>query len=200
MSTLALEIQEPGLQTTVQDKGRYGYQRYGVPVAGAMDLFALRAANILVGNHHYFLSWKNHFIGRVNVISGETEYLQVPVLVDRRGKQDVVTWDKAPLNDTRNSRGVDVGVVDKRSKGDGWGHVSAASPIVIGDRIYFTTMLGMVYVIDASAPRLDAKSLLSMNDMGAATQTWSLASLSFANNRIYHRTMKEVVCLGKPFE
>lgn len=50
MSTLALEIQEPGLQTTVQDKGRYGYQRYGVPVSGAMDLFALRASNILVGN------------------------------------------------------------------------------------------------------------------------------------------------------
>ena len=50
MSTPTLEIQEPGLQTTVQDKGRYGYQRYGVPVSGAMDLFALRAGNILVGN------------------------------------------------------------------------------------------------------------------------------------------------------
>ena len=50
MSVPTLDIQEPGLQTTVQDKGRYGYQRYGVPVSGAMDLFALRAANILVGN------------------------------------------------------------------------------------------------------------------------------------------------------
>ena len=50
MSTPTLEIQEPGLQTTVQDRGRYGYQKYGVPVSGAMDLFALRAANILVGN------------------------------------------------------------------------------------------------------------------------------------------------------
>ena len=50
MTTPTLEIQEPGLQTTVQDGGRYGYQRYGVPVSGAMDLFALRAANILIGN------------------------------------------------------------------------------------------------------------------------------------------------------
>jgi KipI family sensor histidine kinase inhibitor len=37
-------------QTTVQDLGRIGYQRYGVPVAGAVDAPALRAANLLVGN------------------------------------------------------------------------------------------------------------------------------------------------------
>ncbi len=36
--------------TTVQDLGRYGYERYGIPVAGAMDPFALQVANILVGN------------------------------------------------------------------------------------------------------------------------------------------------------
>jgi antagonist of KipI len=50
MSRQTLEIIEPGLLTTVQDKGRYGYQRFGVPVSGAMDAFALRAANLLVGN------------------------------------------------------------------------------------------------------------------------------------------------------
>ena len=50
MSVETLEILEPGLLTTVQDRGRYGYQRFGVPVSGAMDVFALRAANVLVGN------------------------------------------------------------------------------------------------------------------------------------------------------
>lgn len=45
-----IEVVEPGLLTTVQDLGRYGYQRYGVPVSGAMDQFALRGANLLVGN------------------------------------------------------------------------------------------------------------------------------------------------------
>ena len=44
------EVLEPGLLTAVQDMGRYGYQRFGVPVSGAMDLFSLRAANVLVGN------------------------------------------------------------------------------------------------------------------------------------------------------
>jgi biotin-dependent carboxylase-like uncharacterized protein len=46
----AIEVLDGGFLTTVQDLGRYGYQRYGVPVSGAMDLFALRAANLLVGN------------------------------------------------------------------------------------------------------------------------------------------------------
>jgi len=45
-----LTVLEGGLLTTVQDLGRWGYQRYGVPVAGAMDACALQAANRLVGN------------------------------------------------------------------------------------------------------------------------------------------------------
>ena len=47
---MALEVLEGGMLTTVQDLGRYGYERYGVPVAGAMDPFALQVANALVGN------------------------------------------------------------------------------------------------------------------------------------------------------
>jgi KipI family sensor histidine kinase inhibitor len=45
-----VEVLDGGLLTTVQDLGRIGYQRYGVPVAGAADTPALRAANELVGN------------------------------------------------------------------------------------------------------------------------------------------------------
>jgi len=44
------EVLDGGLLTTVQDLGRPGYQRYGVPVSGAADAGALRAANFLVGN------------------------------------------------------------------------------------------------------------------------------------------------------
>jgi antagonist of KipI len=46
----AFEVILPGAFTTVQDLGRYGYQKYGVSISGAMDRFALRAANLLVGN------------------------------------------------------------------------------------------------------------------------------------------------------
>jgi antagonist of KipI len=50
MSIDALEVLDAAPLATVQDLGRYGYQRYGVPVSGAMDPFALRVANLLVGN------------------------------------------------------------------------------------------------------------------------------------------------------
>ena len=50
MNISTLEILDPGLLTTVQDRGRFGYQRYGVPVSGAMDQFALRMANLMAGN------------------------------------------------------------------------------------------------------------------------------------------------------
>ena len=45
-----IEVIDGGFLTTVQDLGRYGYQRYGVPVSGAADPFALRVANRLAGN------------------------------------------------------------------------------------------------------------------------------------------------------
>lgn len=40
----------PGLFTTVQDRGRYGYQKFGVPISGALDSFSASIANTLVGN------------------------------------------------------------------------------------------------------------------------------------------------------
>jgi biotin-dependent carboxylase-like uncharacterized protein len=45
-----LEVLSPGLQTTIQDLGRFGFGRYGVPPSGALDSFALRIANRLVDN------------------------------------------------------------------------------------------------------------------------------------------------------
>lgn len=45
-----VEILLPGPLTTIQDRGRYGFGCYGVPPSGALDSFALRAANLIVGN------------------------------------------------------------------------------------------------------------------------------------------------------
>jgi KipI family sensor histidine kinase inhibitor len=44
------EVLEPGLLSTVQDFGRSGWRRYGVPPSGALDRAALAAANLAVGN------------------------------------------------------------------------------------------------------------------------------------------------------
>ncbi|PLR75602.1 KipI antagonist [Bacillus sp. V3-13] len=45
-----LTIIKPGLLTSVQDLGRYGYQKYGVIASGVMDQLAHRISNILAGN------------------------------------------------------------------------------------------------------------------------------------------------------
>ena len=47
---MAIKVIAPGLSTTVQDLGRPGYYHIGIPLSGGMDRFALRAANMLVGN------------------------------------------------------------------------------------------------------------------------------------------------------
>ncbi|KZL91631.1 biotin-dependent carboxyltransferase family protein [Clostridium magnum] len=47
---MGITVINPGLLTTIQDLGRYGYQKYGIIVSGAMDTYSLRLANLLVGN------------------------------------------------------------------------------------------------------------------------------------------------------
>jgi antagonist of KipI len=47
---MALTVVRPGMLTTIQDLGRWGYQDSGVPVAGPMDWYSHRLANRLVGN------------------------------------------------------------------------------------------------------------------------------------------------------
>jgi len=43
-------VTKPGFFTSVQDLGRHGFLKYGVPISGAMDKFSLQLANMLVGN------------------------------------------------------------------------------------------------------------------------------------------------------
>jgi 5-oxoprolinase (ATP-hydrolysing) subunit C len=46
----ALRVLDPGLAATLQDCGRTGYQRFGVPVSGALDAVSLQIANVIAGN------------------------------------------------------------------------------------------------------------------------------------------------------
>jgi antagonist of KipI len=45
-----VRVIKAGMLTSIQDLGRAGLQRQGIPPSGAMDAFALRVANLLVGN------------------------------------------------------------------------------------------------------------------------------------------------------
>jgi outer membrane protein assembly factor BamB len=154
--------------------------------------------NCLIGDYHYFLAHDEFLIGRVNIRTGSVEYLQVPVQVIHArtsGDLDEIQWSQALKNDMRNAEGF-LATQDKRNAGNGWGHVSAASPIVIGEHIYMPTMIGMVYVLRWNAEKLDENALVSTSDLGPAGETWSLSSLSYADGRVYARTLKELICIG----
>src|SRR5205823_11323913 len=49
-----------GFLATVQDLGRTGYRQFGVSSGGALDLHAMRIANLLVGNDETARDWKSH--------------------------------------------------------------------------------------------------------------------------------------------
>ena len=60
---MGLEVLREGLQSTVQDQGRFGYAHLGVSASGAADNFSLRIGNILVGNPKYSAGVEMTIIG-----------------------------------------------------------------------------------------------------------------------------------------
>ena len=136
-------------------------------------------------------------IGRVNLKNGKVEYLEVPAQVVREpGGKEQKLWGETLPNDMKNADGFRA-TMDKRNAGSGWGHVSSAPPIVVGDLIYFPTMVGMVYVIKWNAQNLDERASVSISDLGKAGETWSLSGLAYADGKLYARTMKELLCIGE---
>lgn len=63
----------PGSFTTVQDKGRFGYQHVGIPVSGVLDSFACRVANLLVGNPEGSAVLESTIVGPQLAVMRETD-------------------------------------------------------------------------------------------------------------------------------
>src|SRR5438093_9190259 len=56
-------VARAGFLTSVQDLGRIGFREFGVSLSGALDLFALRAANLLVDNDEHAAGLEITFAG-----------------------------------------------------------------------------------------------------------------------------------------
>jgi hypothetical protein len=166
-------------------------------------------ANIVVNGYHYFLASTGHkrnrqppkgragpaySVGRVHIATGKVEYLELPVAVDDTGKR---IYGKALRTEATNATGEDVATED-RSRMDGWETPAFwGSPVAINNKVFFTTSVGTTYVLDAKAARLDASSIISVNDLGPLGKTWSQNSISFDGKRLYHRTAKELIAIGR---
>jgi hypothetical protein len=170
-----------------------------------------QTSNLLVGKHHYFRSYTRPWLGRINVTNGTLEYLELPLQLKTTAAVDPeLLWYQSPLNGkstglnqqsfTSNSMTNSSGFIvsgDKRSRGNGWGHIASPVPSVAGDHLYIPVMNGTVYVVRWNADKLDEHALVGINDLGTAGESWTRASLSFSNRRIYAHTIKELICIEK---
>jgi PQQ-like domain len=170
-------------------------------------------ANLAVDGYHYFSTMTNnrrndhapaghsgpaHCLGRVNVETGKVELLEVPVGVKREaGKADEQVFGQSLTTEVNDSAGQDLAQED-RSRTDGW-EIPAffGTPTAVGDVLYMTSMVGVVYVLDAKAPVFDEHALLAVADLGPLGKTWSLSSLSYSHGRLYDRTSSGVVCIAE---
>lgn len=171
----------------------------------AVRVFPGWFTNVVVDGWHYFLCFTDtaakcgppYCVGRVNIETDRVEYLELPVgVIRKQGQADEWVYGKPLASSTVNSRGVDV-AGDPRSRRDGWYWCFLGSPTVLGGKIYWTNMLGITYVLDGRAKVLDETALLAVNDLGPVGDTWSVNSLSYAGGKLFHRSMKEVVCIGR---
>jgi antagonist of KipI len=88
-----LEILSPGALTSVQDLGRYGHGRYGVAPSGALDTFALRIANLLVGNRQDQACLEAMLLGpRIRFLADTLAAVTGGNLSPHRNKQPLEMW------------------------------------------------------------------------------------------------------------
>lgn len=89
----AFEVLSPGIMSTVQDLGRFGCARYGVAASGALDGFAVRVGNLLVGNDENAAAVETTLMGlRVKVLRDTLVAVTGGDLQPRTSSGPLPTW------------------------------------------------------------------------------------------------------------
>jgi len=90
---MSIRIIKAGMQDTVQDFGRSGYQYLGINVTGAMDKYAASIANLLAGNEMNETVLEIHFPGPVILFES-------PAIIALSGAdfQATINAEPVPLN------------------------------------------------------------------------------------------------------
>jgi len=133
---MSLLVQTPGFLATVQDAGRFGYQRFGVPVSGPMDAFAHAAANRLAGNDPGAAALEFAYSGPVLVASVDC----VVALAGVGFSLEVDGMPHAAWMAVRARAGAVITVVSAQRAG--WGYLAVCgginTPPVMGSRSTYT--------------------------------------------------------------
>jgi hypothetical protein len=194
-----------------QVQGRYVLkENYDLSQTPNPNVLPAWYSNIIVGKHLYFMCFKDDTkqplmrrlsklsplfsFARVNLETDKVEYLEVPVHFNDRGGY---LWKEELKTTALNSRGFDT-ISDQRSKRDGWYWCFNGNPIRVNDILFFTTMFGNCYSFRAGTDAFDESAFIELNPLGVRGESWSLNTPSFANGKLYHRTAKELICIGYP--
>lgn len=87
------EVLSPGILSTVQDLGRFGCARYGVAASGALDGFAVRVGNLLVGNDENSAVVETTLMGlRIKVLRDTVLAVTGGDLQARKGSEPLPLW------------------------------------------------------------------------------------------------------------
>ena len=172
------------------------------------NIFPAWYTNFIDGEHLYFMCfnddvkaplmrrWRDllplHCFGRVNLSSGKVELIEVPVHFDDRGNY---LWKEELKTTGLNAKGLDL-ISDQRSKRDGWWWCFNGNPIKVNDTLFFTTMIGNCYTFKTKTLAFDETAFIALNPLGSRGETWSLNTPTFAQGKLYHRTAKDLICIG----
>ncbi|RSK26759.1 biotin-dependent carboxyltransferase [Bacillus sp. HMF5848] len=102
MNIPIFRVRKTGLYTTIQDNGRFGFQKYGVVTSGVMDSFSAELANIVVGNPRSFATIE------ITIVGPELEVLN----------PCTVAFCGADLSVTKNGNPIDLWSAIIMKKGD----------------------------------------------------------------------------------
>lgn len=175
-----------------------------INLSDSPNVFPAWYTNIIVNNKCYFMCFKANNAGKLkqpeytfgclDLATAKVEYLEVPAQYELVNGKKNYLWHIDLKTETKNIRELDV-ALDQRSKKDGWAWNFNANPILVNEKLFYTTQSGLVYCFDTSRTQFDEKSLLSVNDLGPKGKTWTLNTPSYSEGKIYHRTSKQLICI-----
>lgn len=97
-SERSITITQPGLSTTVQDRGRFGHYHVGIPQGGALDQYSAELANALVGNVDNEAVLECTYMGPVFTAGADLDIAVTGAPVDLKVNGDTVpTWTRVSL-------------------------------------------------------------------------------------------------------
>lgn len=148
-----IEVVDPGFFSSIQDLGRYGYRSYGVPTSGALDIIALKQANMLLQNE------ANAAVIEMTLVGAKFKFL-VATTISITGANMSPTLNDVPVT---NNRRIAITPNDIVSFGKALKGVRCYMAVVDGLQVKHVLSSRSYYNVIAPTYKLKKNQLLPIN-------------------------------------